>query len=431
MSQAGSRSAFMRMFSSALASQAVLSATSFLVGLLLIRRSSDLQYGYYVLISGAILLAASLQNAFIGPSMVHRLTRLDREPRGDLTGGLYREQRFVIVRVAAAALAVTIGLRVGGYMDPTSGWLVIAAIVATVLALRREYFRMVLLAYRRSHQVLAGDLLYALLMIVGVMMATRSSAPAILAVLAIGLAALVASTQLAHSLTRLEAWNVNGVPGILREIAPLGTWSTAGAAIHWTFSQGYTWLIAGTLDVSAIAAIAATRLLAMPVNLLSSGIGSLMLPLASRWLHEQGAPLVLRRLVGFALTVSLISILYFAALWSVRDWVFDHLLKKSFAQRDLLLLLWSAVFVLMVIHQQLLYLLVVRARFRKLTALTAVSALLALASSWWAMRHFGGVGAPLGVLIGEFVNTVGVIVLCLREVSPRASESTELPQGVS
>ena len=59
------RGVFIRMFSSALASQALLSATSFLVGLLLIRRTTDLQYGYYILVAGAILLATSLQASFI------------------------------------------------------------------------------------------------------------------------------------------------------------------------------------------------------------------------------------------------------------------------------------------------------------------------------------------------------------------------------
>ena len=43
------------------------------------------------------------------------------------------------------------------------------------------------------------------------------------------------------------------------------------------------------LDVAAVAAFAATRLLVMPINLLSSGIGTLMLPLASGWMNAHGA----------------------------------------------------------------------------------------------------------------------------------------------
>ena len=85
--------AFARLFGSAVISQALLSAASFAIGLVLIRRSSDLQYGYFILASNAILLLASLQNAFFAPPLAARLNRLDAAGRSALVGGLYREQR--------------------------------------------------------------------------------------------------------------------------------------------------------------------------------------------------------------------------------------------------------------------------------------------------------------------------------------------------
>lgn len=428
MKEASKRGAFMRLFSSALASQATLSATSFAVGLLLIRGSSDLQYGYYILVSGAILLACSLQNAFIAPPMINRMARASRSECGDLTGGLYREQRRLLMPAASLALLLALILWFANLLDSHQLLLVLAAVAAVASALRREYFRMVLLAYRRAHEVLRGDVLYCLLLTLGVLLATFSPLPAATAVLAAALAALLTGTRLSQQLRRLETWNTQGAPGILREIAPLGAWSTGGAAIHWSFSQGYTYLVAAQLDVGAIAAIAATRLLAMPVNLLSSGIGSLMLPLSSRWLLDHGAPLLLRRLFWFAGIISATALAYFVVLWFLRDWVFSVLLHKQFAQRDLLLMLWSASFVVMVVHQQLIYLLVVRERFRPLTWLTTLSAVLALSCSYWGMRHFGGAGAPLGILIGESVNAAGIVLLCLRELGPARSE-TARPAG--
>lgn len=412
------RGMFVRMFSSALASQALLSAASFGVALLLIRNTSDLQYSYYILVSGAIMLAVSLQNSFIAPAMINRMTRLSPAECGDLTGGLYREQRRVVVGAGMAAVAVTLACWMTHLLDAPIALLVLAAVAATALALRREFFRMVLLAYRRAWEVLRGDVAYGLLLVPGVLLATSSTAPAAAAVLALGLAALFAGLQLSQALRRAEAWNAHGAPGILRQIAPLGTWSTAGAAIHWTFNQGYTFLVAATLDVSAVAAIAATRLLAMPVNLLTTGIGSLMLPLVSRWLHASGAPAVLRRLAWFALAIGGAAVCYFTVLWILRDWVFGVLLNKQFAQRDALLMLWSASFVVMAVNQQLLWLLVARERFRRLTSLGLVSAVVGLGCSYWGMLHFGGAGAPLGILTGEVVSFLGLSLLCLREAAP-------------
>lgn len=413
--------AFLRMFSSALASQALLSAVSFGIAILLIRRTSDLQYGYFILVTGAILLAASLQNSFIAPAMIHRMTRLSRVQCGDLTGGLYREQRRVIFFASGAALAATLALWFANVLEAHTVLVALTGVAAMVTALRREYFRMVLLAYRRAHEVLRGDALYCALLAPGVVLATYTPAPAVFAVLAAGFAALLAGLRLSHSLHRHEPWNTQGAPGILREIAPLATWSTAGAAVHWSFSQGYTYLVAAVLDVRAVAALAATRLLAMPVNLLSNGIGSLMLPLASRWLHERGASIVLRRLIGLSFGIGAIAVGYFTVLWVLRDWVFEVLLNKQFAQRDLLLMLWSASFVLMVVHQQLLYLPVARERFRRLTSLGLASAVLALISSYWGMLHFGGAGAVLGILVGEFINCIGIALLCLHEVSGKGA----------
>lgn len=418
------RGVFVRMFSSALASQALLSAASFGVALLLIRNTSDLQYSYYILVSGIIILAVSLQNSFIAPAMINRMTRLSPAECGDLTGGLYREQQRVIAAVVVTAAAITLAFWITDAIDGPTVLLVLAALVATTMALRREFFRMVLLAYRRAWEVLRGDFIYCLLLVAGVLQATSSPLPAAAAVLALGLAALVAALLLSRVLRRTEAWNTRGAPGILRQIAPLGTWSTAGAAIHWSFSQGYTWIVVATLEVSAVAAIAATRLLAMPVNLLTTGIGSLMLPLVSRWLHDCGAPTVLRRLCWFALGIGGAAVCYFAVLWVLRDWIFAVLLNKQFAQRDALLMLWSGSFVLMAVNQQLLWLLVARERFRWLTSLGLISAVLGLGCSYWGMLHFGGAGAPLGILAGEVLSFIGLLLLCLRETAPARDPRT-------
>ena len=67
--------AFARLLGSAVVSQALLSAASLVIGLVLIRRTSDLQYGYFILASNAILLLASLQNAFFGPALAARRWR--------------------------------------------------------------------------------------------------------------------------------------------------------------------------------------------------------------------------------------------------------------------------------------------------------------------------------------------------------------------
>lgn len=407
--------AFARLLSSAIVSQVLISAASFGIGLILIRHTSDHQYGYFILASSAILLLVSLQNAFFNPALATRLTRLDAPGRSDLVGGLYREQRRILAVLGGIAVLLAGLFWYSGSLDETSGPLVLATAIAALAILHREYFRMVLLAHRRPQDVLRTDIYYVIVMTAGVFFATRTPIPAIAAILVLGIAAVVSGLLMSRNLHRHEPWNMHGTPHILREIAPLAAWSTGGAAIHWTFSQGYNYLAAATLDVTAVAAIAATRLLVMPVNLLSSGIGSIMLPLSSGWLHTHGAPELWRRLLWFGLAVGGVAFCYLVALWLLRDWIFDVVLQKQFAQRDQLLLLWSLAFLVMAVRDQLMYLLIVRERFRFLTLLTFVAAVVSLAISYWAMQRFGTVGAPLGLLIGQFINVVGIVWLSMRE----------------
>jgi len=411
--------AFAGLFSSAVTSQAVLSAANFAVGLVLIRYTTDVQYGYYVLALNALLLLVSLQNAVFNPPLSIRINRLDStERRGEFIGQLQGEQRRI--GRAAAALCVLLGLVLWAahVLDSITGPLVLATAAAALATLDREFFRMVLLALRRPQNVLRTDLLYVVCLVAGVVVAAQTSSPEAVAILTLGLAALSSRILLARTLRRDLPTSSATRPGMLREIAPLVAWTTAGAAIQWLFSQGYIYLVAGTLDVVAVAALAATRLLLMPVNLLSTGIGSLMLPLASGWLDRHGVALVRRRMWLFGAGVAVATLAYFAPLWFARDWIFATVFKKDFAHRDTLLLLWAAVFLVMVIRAQLGYLLAAQARFRALTLLTLASSVAALAIGYAAMLRFGVTGALMGMLIGEAITAVGIVTLSLRKEVP-------------
>jgi O-antigen/teichoic acid export membrane protein len=407
--------AFARLLSTAVVSQALLSAASFAIGLILIRSTTDVQYGYYILASSAILLLVTLQTGFFNPPVAIRMTRLDRSGRGELVGGLYRAQYRILPAVGGITIVIALGLWYRQVLDAHTGPLVLVTVAAALAILHREYFRMVLLAHRRPQDVLRTDIFYVALMVAGVFIAILTPAPAVTAVFTLSLAAAASGILLSQALHRHEPWTTEGSQGILREVAPLAAWPTAGAAIHWTFSQGYIYLVAGTLDVAAVAAIAATRLLMMPMNLLSTGIGSLMLPLASRWLQQHGAALLWRRLCLSALGLAAATLCYFAILWLLRDWIFAVILKKQFAQRDELLMLWGAIFLVMVVRNQLLYLLAAQERFRALTLLTLASAVVSLAVSYWGMLRFGVAGALVGLLIGESINATGIVILSFRK----------------
>jgi O-antigen/teichoic acid export membrane protein len=416
MSEHHRRRSFVRMFGSAVAMQAVLSATSFIVGLILIRRAPSDQYGYYVLLLNIISLAVGFQNTFIQPQMVMRMSGANSQQRADLVGGLYRSQ---LKLWPAFTLCVSIGTVIGlltGFIPWRDAGLLVIAIAAILASLYREFFRMVLLAYRRSSDTLRADSIYAVLLVAGAWLATLTPVAAIVAGGTLGVAALIGGAACSKALWRFEPWNAHGAPGILRSIAPFGVWTVSGMAIHWLLSQGYNFLIAAELDVSAVAAVAATRLLVMPINLLSTGIGSLMLPTTTEWLASRSTAVVFRRLLYIAGGLAIAAFLYCSTLWWARGWVFDNVLKLHVIQRDNLALMWFAIALLMLLRDQLLYLPLARAQYAPLTYLTAACAATSLAVSFVAMGRLGVIGALWGVFVGELMNVTGLATLSIHEV---------------
>jgi O-antigen/teichoic acid export membrane protein len=407
--------AFVLMFSSAVAAQAVLSATSLVVGLILVRRTSDVDYGFYVLTVLVVMLTTATQNSFIQPQVVLRMTSADVAGRADLIGGLYREQRMLWPVFALVATATALALWWSGHLTDRALGVALVGSLAVIAAMFREFFRMMLMNYRRSGVVFGADLVYAALLITGVMAATFTRWPALVAVCSLGAAALSGGLVCYVSLRRMEPWNIHGERGILLSLVPSGVWTTAGSVTHWLFSQGFNFLIAGMLGVAAVAAVAATRILIMPVNLLSTGIGTLLYPTVAGWLTRHSVKKVLNRQLLIAGSLALAAVCYFALIWLMRDWLFLHVLKKQVPNRDRLLMLWFAVGILMLLRDQVVFVLLSRSRFRILTVLTVFSAVVALTTSVLAMRVFGVSGALLGVLCGEVVNVSGLILLSVLE----------------
>ena len=406
---------FVKLFSSAVLMQAMLSGASLCVGMLLIRHAANAQYGYYVLISTAILLMTSIQGAYIQPSLVIKLTRSsdDASERGNFVGSLYRGQQKLLPILAVVAIVITIVARLVDFFDSVEMWVTIAGIFAITANLIREFFRMVLLAYRRPGDVIRSDIWYVAVLISGAAISIFLPIPAAATAIALALAAVISGGYQRRALYRFEPWNPKASTGALKEIYRTGIWAVVGAVIHWTFTQGYNYLVVGVLTVDDVAAIAATRILMMPINLISTGVSSFMFPTVAGWLNNHKTTVVLKRIYLFTTGLVLMAVVYLMIVWEVRDWIFSTLLKKHFEHRDMLLFLWSMICIVMVLRDQLGYTLIAHAHFRRLSVVAAVSAVLAITTSYFLMLSMGQPGALIGILVGEGSSVICVIVMAI------------------
>jgi O-antigen/teichoic acid export membrane protein len=114
-------------------------------------------------------------------------------------------------------------------------------------------------------------------------------------------------------------------------------------------------------------------------------------------------------------------------MWSMRDWIFLHILKRDYPQRDLLLGIWSLVFFCTVLRDQVIYLQMARGHFKRLAGLTFLCAVLGLSVTFLAIRQYGAAGGLLGLLAGEILHVIGVMVLAVRDLRAGALKPNDLP----
>src|SRR5262249_23716742 len=124
--------------------QALLSGANFAVGLILIRRTSDLQYSYYILATNALLLVTALQTSFVQPYIVSNLTSLEAVARHELVGALIRTNRYWVTLICGAAIGVTAALWAGHRLGTELALLVAVCLMVAGMALTREFFRITL-----------------------------------------------------------------------------------------------------------------------------------------------------------------------------------------------------------------------------------------------------------------------------------------------
>lgn len=414
MSERAAVQRLLKLLSSSVLDQAILSGANFVIGLLLIRYSTDAQYGYYVLALNGLLLLVSLQSSFIVTPMLIRMHAPEAPSQPELIGGVWRDQRRYL------ALSAVIGSLTGliawatGVLQGEATAVLIAALLCLPAALFREFFRGMLLNRKRPIEVLIADGVYVVGLLAGAVLAIQFASAAVVALATSALAALICGLMLLRS---LGGEVDHAAPaGRVRELAGLGAWSSAGSIIHWTFNQGYAFMAAAILDVTAVAALAAARLLLMPVNLIAGGLQRQLLPIAAGWLQTHGARQTLLRMIAFSLSLAAFSTVYAVGVWLLRDMIFVDLMRKPYANRDQLLLWWSLIFTVTVARDPLMYPLVLREKFRQLTWLTLGCALLALLVSWLGMQWAHEVGALYGVLLGEIGSLLGIVYLARRQL---------------
>jgi O-antigen/teichoic acid export membrane protein len=390
----------------------VLSAANFLVGLILIRLTTDDDYGSYLLVLTALLLLGSLQNAWLSGPLAIVASRKSTEERRVALGVVRQAQARWLVRALLVAQVVPLGGLLLGLFTAKLALLLVIVIACAWATLRREHLRQMLLMYSRPQSVLIADVLFGSTLVVGAFLATRSHSLAVVwAVLVYFIATTLAERTMYRMIGRDPGWVRGDAGPVLREIRAYGFWATTGALTYWLYSQAANYILAGMVDLTAVADVNATRLLLMPVTMLTVGVSSLLTPTAALWYAKEGLETLTRRLVGFVVGMMIIDLLYLSAVWLSRDWLIDGFMHKHIVQRDELLMLWAGVVLIGVARDVMLTALLALGLVKSLALQGAVCAVVSLSVTFIGISWFGAAAGLIGQIAGEVINLAGILVL--------------------
>lgn len=402
----------LKQFSTTVVDQVVLSGASFIVGLLLIRQTSDADYGMFVLVQSAIALLISAQMAWLSNPLAVLAPAKPHALRALMVGAVDSSQRRFLQRAAAVAMLVPLIGYFAGFWSGLESMVIALGVAACWAALRREYLRGVLLIFGRPHSMLNADLVNVAVLLVGAVIAAYGPRPAVpWAVGALIVSAMAGEFAARRSLGKNPGLMTGDPSPFWREMRPLAIWATVGALTYWVYNQSYNYVLASRIDLRAVADVNAARLLLMPTIVLTVGVKTLLVPTAAAWLAESTIGRLARRLLVFATGIALIDVVYCLLLWVFRDLLTHNLMHKTIGNRDELLILW-AILSLIALYRDLLQTgLFALHKFKSLAGVTAISAVVSLAIMWLGIKSWGPAAALIGQVTGETINLVGVLVL--------------------
>jgi O-antigen/teichoic acid export membrane protein len=423
----------LRLFSASVLDQAVLSAANFIVGFLMIRLTTDNDYGQYVLVVAARDLLVSLQRAGLSGPLTLVAARKEPQERIRSAGAVKDAQRRTMSLLLVAGQLVPLAGGLLGLMPWRTAGLVSLALLAVWASMRRELLRDIMLMFSKTQSLLLADLVFVGVLVATAFAATQMhSATALWATGGIVAASLAGDALVYRMLAAGPGWLRGDAGPVLREVWPLGFWAALGGVTYWFYSSASNYMLAWLAhgDLTAVADVNATRLLIMPVMLLTAGVQSVLNPMAALWYAEVGISRLTRRLIGVTLGLLLLDASYVAIAWLSRDWLTGTLLHKQIGQRDALLLLWAAVVLIGVIRDGMSYALFAAGRLKMLAGQGILCAAVGLTMTWIGWRWWGAAAGLIAQIISELINLAG-FSLILREVLRPGEAARAVPPAAA
>jgi O-antigen/teichoic acid export membrane protein len=378
--------------------QAMLSAVSFAISIILIKYATKVEYGYYSIAFSVLLIFVSIQNAVVNAPLAVLLVTKKGARKNQYAGSLCYGQFMGIIPGACLGIA-GIGLLTFFGLDSAKAYVAASICIGAIGILFRDFLRAYFFAEEDPVQALRMDAIYAalflsLMIVALVLFEIRSS----IIFLFMGISGLLVSVLF----TRKRNWryHIQSIREGYRENWQYGKWALLGVLVTHAQNYSYLYLLGAMLGSAAVADVSAARLLLMPLALAEMGWGKVVIPHGSKLREQNQLNTFFKNQVLASVVFTLGIVTYVVLLLTFFDVLKSSLLSNKYADSRDYILLWGAIFIVRIITLNASYGLQVIKKFDTIAKANFITMLIGVGCTYFLIKWYGIEGGLTALIIG-------------------------------
>lgn len=394
-----------QVLSTSVLNQMVSSGANFGLGVYLVRTLSPMEFGLYGIGFAVSLFYAGFGNALFLTQMVVHTPEKIPEDRLPYAGRIFL---LIVLFCSSTVLLFFFGICAGSAVwDVFINYAeyVAALTAASVAYLLKEFFIRHAYNVRREIWALAinASTAFTIIALVCIQYYLLKSFSVEMA-LWIYAVAQTGGALLGCLLARLpiNAHQLKLLPRDLKEAWRGGKWASVTNVVYFARAHAHTIVVASLLGPAGVAKLNAARLLVTPAVFLIPALGQVAMPRLAA-VRSDGMHKLMKW--GFVVTfvLLLMSVFYCFALLVGYDFVVEKVLGDGYQDLFVITALWCLYTVLLSLRSGAEMISTVLKKFRSLTTVNTVSAIVSLLSTFWLAVSYGLPGALIGVAVGEII----------------------------
>ena len=379
--------------------QIFLSATNFLITILLIKYLTKADYGYYSIAYSIALYLVSIQNALINTPLNVLYAGIRKEEQKNYVSSLLWSFLLVLIPVTLLIIIVSPILNKIGIEKQIIN-MCIALSISAIGILIREYARSYLYTIHRETSVLLLDIIFIVSYILCIFLIIWLGSLSILFVfISMGFASLFAS--LIYLGPIVKKFNLKSITSSFIQNWEFGKWALLGATTSHARAYGSTYILSLISNIEAVADLNASRLLMMPFAQIILGWERIIKPHGSQMREDNRLKYFYKEMILSALLISVGLIVYSSTLYVFFDSFIDILFKAEYQGLAKYLPFYTIIFMLRIASKNASNGLQVIKQFKSESTVSLFTMIITLTSSYYFVKLLQIKGALISNIIGE------------------------------